>query len=122
MQKEKGIKRDRRRKKIRVKITGTKERPRLSVFRSNIDTYIQLIDDSTGKTLINANTKEIKKTKKDKNDKGGKVGRSFELGKLIAKKAIEKKITEVVFDRGGYKYHGRIKAIADGAREGGLKF
>ncbi len=105
----------RRRKKIRAKVKGTGKCPRLSVFRSNKGMYLQIIDDDKGKTLASANIKEMKS--KDK-----KVVVSFELGKLIAKKGLDKKIKKVVFDRGGYKYHGRIKSVADGAREGGLKF
>jgi len=111
----KNLKKQRRRKKMRAKIKGTTKRPRLSVFRSSKGMYLQLIDDDKGKTIISAHSKEIKK--KDK-----KAVVSFELGKLIAKKAIEKKIKIIVFDRSGYKYHGRVKAVADGAREGGLKF
>jgi len=106
---------DKRRKKIRAKIEGKKDRPRLSVFRSNKGIFLQLIDDQEGKTLVSASSGEIK-------SKGKKVDLSFELGKLIAQKAKEKKIEKIVFDRGGYKYHGRVKAVADGAREGGLKF
>jgi len=104
-----------RHKRVRAKIIGTKKRPRLSVFRSNTGMYLQLIDDSTNKTLISAHSREI-------TEKETKTVVSLELGKLIAKKAKNKKISQVVFDRGGYKYHGRVKAVADGAREGGLKF
>jgi len=111
----KKAKRTRRRGRIRVKIKGTAKRPRLSVFRSNKGMYLQLIDDERGVTLASAASGEVKK--KDK-----KTVVSFELGKLIAKKGLEKKIKTVVFDRGGYKYHGRVKAVADGAREGGLEF
>ena len=100
---------------MRIKIKGTASRPRLSVFRSNKGMYLQLIDDEKDKTLISARSSEVKS--KDK-----KVVISYELGKLIAKKGIDKKIKAIVFDRGGYKYHGRIKAVADGAREGGLEF
>jgi large subunit ribosomal protein L18 len=83
--------------------------------------YAQLIDDETGKTLVSAGLKEVK-LKKTKEDKvGAKVRIGFELGKLLAEKAIKSKINTVVFDRGGHKYHGRVKAVADGAREGGLK-
>lgn len=114
-QKVKQLKRSRRRTKIRAKITGTKQRPRLSVFKSNKAIYLQLIDDKTGKTLVSASTKEIKN--KDK-----KQVISQELGKLLAEKAKALKIAKVVFDRGGYKFHGRVKAVADGARAGGLKF
>ena len=88
--------------------------------------YLQLIDDEKSKTLVSAHNREVQKKKsssaKDMEDKDKKVAISFELGKLIAKKALDKKIKKVVFDRGGYKYHGRIKAVADGAREGGLSF
>lgn len=117
MQVAKGIdnKRTRRRARIRAKIRGTDNRPRLSVFKSNKGMYLQLIDDDRGRTLVSAASSEIK-------SRTGKTKIGFELGKLIATKAAGKKIKEVVFDRGGYKYHGRVKAAADGAREGGLKF
>ncbi len=105
----------RRQAKIRSKVKGTSKCPRLSVFRSSRGMYLQVIDDDKGKTLVSANSKEIKK--KDK-----KAAISLELGKLIAKKSLDKKIKNVVFDRGGYKYHGRIAMVAQGAREGGLKF
>ena len=121
-QKMEKLKRDRRRGRIRAKVAGSAKRPRVSVFRSNKGMFLQLVDDISGKTLVSAGSGEVKK--KDK-----KTAVSFELGKLIAKKALDpaingtgKKIKEVVFDRGGYKYHGRVKAAADGAREGGLKF
>lgn len=114
-QKAKQAKKARRHNKIRVKIKGAAKRPRLSVFRSNKGMFLQLIDDEKGITLASAKNSEIKK--KDK-----KTVISFELGKLIAAKAVEKKIKEVVFDRGGYRYHGRVKMVADGAREGGLQF
>lgn len=103
-----------RRRRVRAKIFGTAKRPRLSIFRSNKSIYVQLVDDVKGKTLASARLAEIKKAKN--NIEGAK-----ELGKLIAKKCKEAKITEVVFDRGGYKYHGKVKALAEGAREGGLK-
>ncbi len=106
----------RRHKKIRATISGTDKRPRLNVFRSNRGMYIQLIDDLSGKTLVSANSKELKNTK----DK--KVDIAFKLGELLAQKALKQKISEAVFDRGGYKYHGRVKAVADGARAGGLIF
>ncbi len=114
-QKTKQLKRARRKGRIRAVITGVDKLPRLSVFKSNKGMYLQLIDDEKGKTLVSVHSKEIKK--KDK-----KVSIGFEMGKLIAKKALDKKIEQAVFDRGGYKYHGRVKAAADGAREGGLKF
>ena len=114
-EKIKKTKQIRRHSKIRVNIKGTASRPRLSVFRSNKGMYLQLIDDEKDKTLVSAHSGEVKK--KDK-----KVIISYELGKLIAKKGIDKKIKVIVFDRGGHKYHGRIKAVADGAREGGFMF
>jgi large subunit ribosomal protein L18 len=118
MQKEKikVEKRTRRRAKIRSKVTGTVGCPRLSVFRSNTGMFLQIINDETGETLVSAHSKEIK------DNKAKKIDISLALGKLLAEKAVAKKIKIVVFDRGGYKYHGRIKAAADGAREGGLEF
>jgi len=107
--------RARRHGRVRAKITGTTGCPRLSVFRSNKSMYVQLIDDSEGKTLASANVNELKK-------KGSKIEVATELGKLLAEKAKAKKIETVVFDRGCYKYHGRVKAVAEGAREGGLLF
>lgn len=107
-----------RKKKIRSKIEGNAGRPRLSVFRSNKQLYAQLVDDAKGHTLVSASTldEELK----------GKVGSTIEgaksLGGMIAKRALAKKISEIVFDRSGYIYHGRIKALADAAREAGLKF
>lgn len=112
----KKLKRRRRHKRVRAKVKGTVTLPRLCVTRTNVHIYAQLIDDEKGHTLLTARDLEIK-------IKGAKkVDLAREVGKLIAKKAIEKKITKVVFDRGGYKYHGRVKALAEGAREGGLKF
>ncbi len=118
MNKQKKIQqgRERRHKRIRAKIAGTAEKPRFSVFRSNRGMYLQLIDDVRGQTLVSAHSKEI--TAKVE----GKVGLATELGKLLASKAVAKKISTVVFDKSFYKYHGRVKAVADGAREGGLKF
>lgn len=110
----------RRHNRVRAKISGTAAKPRLSVFRSNQGLFIQLIDDENGQTLASAGVKEIKKTA-DKTA-AGKIELSKELGKLIAAKAKAKKITQVVFDRGFYKYHGRVKAVAEGARAGGLEF
>ena len=102
--------------RVRAKISGTPERPRLSVFRSAKHIYAQIIDDEQGVTLVSASTMD-----KDFNGFGGNVEAAAEIGKKVAAKALEKGITEVVFDRGGYVYHGRVKALADGAREGGLK-
>src|SRR3989338_2330022 len=112
---KKQLKRQRIHKKIRARISGTKDRPRLAVFRSSQHIYAQLIDDEHAKILAQANDIKTK-------GKGNKVSRSMEIGKLIAKKALEQKIEKVVFDRGGNLFHGRVKAVADGAREGGLKF
>ena len=110
---------ERRRRHIRVrrKISGTAERPRLCVYRSNTNLYVQIIDDVAGNTLVSASTldKEIKT--KYANKEAAK-----EVGALIAKRAAEKKIESVVFDRGGYIYHGVVKELAEAAREGGLKF
>jgi large subunit ribosomal protein L18 len=104
-----------RKKRVRAKVTGTAVRPRLAVFKSLKGVYVQVINDETGKTLAAARLAEIKNAK---NTAEG----ALEIGKLIAKKCAEAKITAVVFDRAGYQYHGKIKAVADGAREGGLKF
>ena len=106
----------RRHRRVRNKISGTAARPRLDVFRSAKHIYAQIIDDEQGVTLVSASTMD-----KDFNGFGGNVEAAAEIGKKIAAKALEKGITEVVFDRGGYVYHGRVKALADGAREGGLK-
>ena len=115
IQKAKQHKRTIRRGRVRSRVTGSVDRPRLSVFRSGKHIYAQIIDDASGKTLVSASSQELK-TKSAKTDLGG------EVGKLIATKAKEHKIAAVVFDRGGYKYHGRVKALADGAREAGLNF
>jgi len=112
-------KQDRRlriRRRIRKTITGSGNIPRLSVFRSNKDIYVQLIDDEQGKTLMSGSS--LKMDAKGKS----KIEISFEVGKSIAVKAKEAGIEQIVFDRGGYLYHGRIKSLADGARDGGLKF
>jgi large subunit ribosomal protein L18 len=104
------------RAKIRSKISGSATRPRLAIYRSNASIYAQIIDDLSGTTLVSASTNDLKKAK------GTKVDLSKEVGKKIAELAVSKGVTEVVFDRAGYLYHGRVKALADGAREGGLKF
>jgi large subunit ribosomal protein L18 len=111
------MERTRRHIRVRRKISGTAERPRLCVYRSNTNLYVQIIDDVAGNTLVSASTldKEIKT--KHANKEAAK-----ELGNLIAKKALGKKIDTVVFDRGGYIYHGVVKELAEAAREGGLKF
>lgn len=110
----------RRHTRVRGKISGTAERPRLCITRSNANMYAQVIDDVTGKTICALSTlgPDFKKTGKT----GATVEGAAELGKLISKKAQKKGVTEVVFDRGGNLYHGRIQAVADGAREAGLKF
>ena len=149
-------KRQRRHKRVRAKVSGTVQRPRLYVFRSAKHIYAQLIDDEKGKTLISVKDNEIKVSKpasrlkepafakasasakasadksadksagRQKDDKKEiktrKAVIAFEVGKLVAQKAFKNKIEKIVFDRGIYKYHGRVKAVADGAREGGLKF
>ena len=104
------------RRSIRTKISGTSARPRLSVFRSNKNIYAQLIDDVSGQTLVSVASNNLEATVTSK------VQLSLEAGKELAKKAVEKGIMEVVFDRSGYLYHGRVKSLAEGAREAGLKF
>ena len=119
----KQLKRQRRHKKIRARIHGSQERPRLFVFRSQKHIYAQLINDDKAEVLLSASDKEIKETKLEGKEKyGRKINIAFEVGKIIAKKSITKSIEKVVFDRGGIVFHGRVKALADGAREGGLKF
>ena len=103
--------------RVRAKIKGTLDKPRLSVYRSNRFIYAQVIDDTKGKTIVGVSEKNLSLKEKTK-----KTDKSKELGLLIAKKVLDKKIKEVVFDRGSYKYHGRVKAVAEGARQGGLKF
>lgn len=140
-------KRIRRHKRVRSKIFGTKEIPRLCVFRSNKHIFAQLIDDQVGKTLVAASDLEInskvkssafvktsadkqkskiqvkdKKANESEKSLAGKVAIAYKVGQLIAQKAAEKKIKKVVFDRGGYRYHGRVKALAEGAREEGSQF
>lgn len=100
--------------RIRGKISGTAERPRMSVFRSNKGIYVQIIDDEAGRTLCAANSKGVESTTK--------IDQSAKVGEEIAKKALEQGITEVVFDRNGYLFHGRVKSLADAARKAGLKF
>jgi large subunit ribosomal protein L18 len=105
--------------RIRKKVLGTSERPRLNVYRSLNHIYVQVIDDLKGQTLVSASTAE---GKKESRTKGGNVASAKAIGKAIAEKAKAKGIDKVVFDRGGYIYHGRVKAIADAAREAGLQF
>jgi large subunit ribosomal protein L18 len=99
--------------RVRKKISGTSERPRMNIFRSNKGIYVQVIDDTQGLTLVAASTKELTTV-------GTKIEKSKAVGQLLAEKAKAAGITNVVFDRGGYLYHGRVKAVAEGAREGGL--
>ncbi len=105
--------------RIRVRMTGTDERPRLNVYRSLNHIYAQVVDDLHGKTLVSASTVEGAKASKRT---GGNVAAAKEVGKTLAQRAKEKGIKRVVFDRGGYLYHGRVKALADAAREAGLEF
>lgn len=121
---EKKRKQNRRHNKVRAKISGTAARPRLCIFRSSKHIYAQIINDEKGETIESASSNGIKSSQKagKENQYTGKQHVSYELGKLIAKKALMKKIEEIVFDRGGYRYHGRVKAVAEGARKGGLKF
>jgi large subunit ribosomal protein L18 len=108
---------DKRKRRVRAKIAGTAKKPRLSVFRSNVHIYGQLVDDEKGVTLVSVSDLSIGK-------KSGKTKTQIaqEIGESLAKKAAAKKIKSVVFDRGGFKFHGRVKALAEAAREGGLKF
>lgn len=115
--KEKNFNRSRRHKRVRAKITGTSECPRLSVFRSNKHIFLQLIDDLSGKTLVSANDLELHiKNKKTS------VANAYAVGELAASKTEKLKLISIVFDRGAYKYHGAVKAVAEGLRKGGLKF
>ena len=118
MSKSKSFQRSRIRRRIRGKISGTSERPRLSVFRSNKQIYCQIIDDSNGTTLVSAGSMDKEIASKEVN----KIEQAKLVGQLLAEKAKEAEVEIVTFDRGGYVYHGRIKALAEGAREGGLKF
>jgi len=111
----KQAKRIRRKGRVRAKVSGIATCPRLTVFRSNSGIYAQMINDEIGKTIVSVSAKEIKV-------KGDKIAVSTALGKLIAEKALAKGINQAIFDRNGYKYHGRVKALAEGARSGGLKF
>ena len=118
MSKKTVIKRNKIKKRIRKVVFGTKDKPRLTVFRSNKEIYAQLIDDVSGNTIVSSSSaeKEISKSK------GNKTETASLVGKKLAEKAVSKGIKHVSFDRSGYLYHGRVKSLADGAREGGLKF
>jgi len=112
------VKRKRRQTRVRGKISGTAERPRLNVFKSLKNIYVQVIDDTTGKTLVSASTKDAEM----KGKYGGNIEAAMAVGELIAKKCKAAKIKQIVFDRGGYIFHGRVAAVAEGARKGGLDF
>lgn len=115
---DKNATRRKRHARVRSKISGTATRPRLNVFRSNKHIYAQLIDDVNGVTLASASTVD----KEVSLDSSSNLDAAVKVGELVAKRAVEKGLSEVVFDRGGYLYHGRIKALADAARENGLQF
>ncbi len=115
---QKRTRRNRRRKGLRKSIRGTPSRPRLAVFRSPRHIYVQVIDDLAGRTLAAASSLDVELT----NASGGNASAATVVGKAVAERAIKAGVNQVVFDRGGYLYHGRIKALADGARAGGLKF
>jgi large subunit ribosomal protein L18 len=117
---KKEIARKKRHSRVRKKVTGTSDKPRLNVFRSVKHIYAQVIDDASGATLIAASSAD--KELKGKVITGGNIEAAKTVGQLIAKRSSDKGIAQVVFDRGGYLYHGRVKALADAAREGGLKF
>lgn len=116
--KQKIVRRNRRKAGIRKRVFGSETRPRLTVFRSNQHTYGQIIDDLTGRTLAAASTVD----KGHRGDKGSNKDAATAVGKRLAERAVEAKIDQVVFDRNGFRYHGRIKALADAVREGGVKF
>ena len=118
--KAKKAKLQRRQRRVRGKVAGTPERPRLRVTRSNSNIYAQVIDDVAAKTLVSASSLDASFKAAGKN--GGNIEGAEEVGKLVAQRAIDAGIAEVVFDRGGNLYHGRVKALAEGAREAGLKF
>ena len=118
--KSRQVVRENKHRRMRNRFSGTAERPRLAVFRSNNHMYAQIIDDTVGNTLVSAST--LQKDVKAELEKTNNVEAAAYLGTVIAKKAIEKGITSVVFDRGGFIYHGKIKALADAAREAGLNF
>jgi large subunit ribosomal protein L18 len=114
------IARKRRHQRVRRKISGTAERPRLNVFRSLRHIYAQIINDEVGHTLVSASTSDLELKKQVEGL--DKTAQARAVGKLLAERALAKGVTQVVFDRGGYQYHGRIKALAEGSREGGLEF
>ena len=117
---DRNVARQRRHVRVRSRIEGSAERPRLNVFRSNKHIYAQVIDDASGSTLVSAST--LDKELGEAISNGGSVDAAKKVGELVAKRAMEKGVSAVVFDRGGYLYHGRVQALADAAREAGLKF
>ncbi|HOK55130.1 MAG TPA: 50S ribosomal protein L18 [Armatimonadota bacterium] len=112
--------RERRHRRVRKKIFGTAERPRLNVYRSLANIYAQVIDDTDGKTLVSASTIDPEVRQRVKS--GGNIESAKVVGEVVAKRALDKGVKQVVFDRGGYKYHGRVQSLADAAREAGLEF
>ena len=114
--------RARRQQRVRARVFGTAAKPRLNVFRGLFGMYAQLIDDSVGKTLAAVHSKKVEVKKSDVGERKAKVASAYLVGKTLAEKAKAIGITKAVFDRGGYKYHGRVAAVADGARDGGLEF
>lgn len=118
--KSRNISRKKRHRRVRVKISGTPERPRLNVFRSINHIYAQVIDDQSGNTLVAASS--LDPGLRAELPQGGNREAARKVGELLARRALEKGVKQVVFDRGGYLYHGRVKELADGAREGGLNF
>ncbi|HID16083.1 MAG TPA: 50S ribosomal protein L18 [Candidatus Atribacteria bacterium] len=120
MKRNRELYRKKRHIRVRKKIKGTFERPRLNVYRSLSHIYVQIIDDTKGHTLVSASSLEL--VKQNKISYGGNKKAAYEVGKLIAEKALKKGINKVVFDRGGYLYHGRVAALAQGARDGKLEF
>ncbi|MBI2064367.1 MAG: 50S ribosomal protein L18 [Candidatus Yanofskybacteria bacterium] len=111
---DKKLNRSRRHRKVRAKISGTSSRPRIAVFKSNQYIYAQVVDDESGKTLLSVSDMEVKKGKKSE--------KALKIGETLAARMKEKGLLEAVFDRGGFKFHGRVKSVADGLRNGGIKF
>ncbi|HEX9075049.1 MAG TPA: 50S ribosomal protein L18 [Anaerolineae bacterium] len=114
------VRRERRQRRVRAKVSGTGERPRLNVFRSSRHIFAQLIDDSKGHTLVAASTLDAEVRANAK--QWDKKTEAKQVGKLLAQRALAKGVKQVIFDRGGYQYHGRVKSLAEGSREGGLEF
>ncbi len=119
---KKRMMRDRRRRRIRGRLSGTTQRPRLAIHRSHLQIYVQVVDDSKGVTLCSASSLDMAKSGGMKDAKGGAISGAKAVGAEIARRAIAAGVKSVAFDRAGYRYHGRVKALADAAREAGLKF